>query len=238
MGINVRYLERSGSSRPDAMSTVSLGVAAGFAMHLVMIVGLLGVASQRPAFRLGALPNWTVGAASIIAVAAAALAAWHWQIHTRVLTAICAAATHARSILHEPRRVIVLGAASAGISLSYGIALTACLVAVGGHVRLTDVVLVYLAGSALGAVAPVPAGIGAVEAALIAGVSHLGVHPSVAVAGVLSDRMVTYWLPVLPGFCAPHSSDAAMPSSRATGIDGTATLLTSTALGATSLVAR
>ena len=203
LGVNVRYLERSGSSRPDAMSTVSLGVAAGFAMHLVMMVGLLSVVSPRPSFRLGALPSWTVGAALIIAVTVAALAAWHWQIHTRVLIGIRAAGSHARSIMHEPWRVIVLVAASAGISLSYGVALTACVAAVGGHVTVTDVLLVYLAGSAFGAVAPLPGGIGAVEAALITGVGHLGVQSGVAVAGVLSYRMVTYWLPVLPGFiCA------------------------------------
>ena len=203
MGVNVRYLERSGSSRPEAMSTVSLGVAAGFVIHLVMIVGLLSVVSRRPSFQLGSLPSWSVGAVLIIAVTVGALAAWHWQVHTRVLNGIRAAGTHARSIVHEPSRVLVLVAASAGISISYAVALTACLAAVGGHVPVADVLLVYLAGSAFGAVVPVPGGIGTVEAALITGVGHLGVHPGVAVAGVLSYRMVTYWLPVLPGFvCA------------------------------------
>ncbi len=203
MGVNVRYLERSGSSRPEAMSTVSLGVVAGFAIHLVMIAGLLSVASRRPSFRFGPLPSWTVGAALLIGVTVGALAARHWQIHRRVLIGIRAAGAHARSIVREPGRVIVLVAASAGISVSYAVALTACLAAVGGHVPVAEVLLVYLAGSAFGAVAPVPGGIGAVEAALIAGVGHLGVHPGIAVAGVLSYRMVTYWLPVLPGIiCA------------------------------------
>ena len=96
-------------------------------------------------------------------------------------------------------------AASAGISLAHAVALTACLAAVGGHLALSDALLVYLAGSAFGAVAPAPAGIGAVEAALIAGVGHLGVHPAVAVAGVLSYRLVTYWLPVLPGLACAAS---------------------------------
>ncbi len=203
LGVNVRYLERSGSRRPEAMSTVSLGVAVGFAMHLVMIVGLLVVVARRPSFRLGALPGWSVGAALIIAVTAGALVLRHWQIHARLLVGIRAAGAHAHSMMQQPSRVIVLIAASGGISISYAVALTACLAAVGGHVAVTGVLLVYLAGSAVGAIVPAPGGIGAVEAALIAGVGHLGVHPGVAVAGVLSYRMVTYWLPVLPGFiCA------------------------------------
>ena len=203
MGVNVRYLQRSGSTRPEAVSTVSVGVVTGFVVHLAMILTLLVVAAHRPSMHLGALPSWTVGATAIIAGAAGALAVWHWQLHLWLLESLRSARAHARSIVTEPRRVLALVGASAGISLAHAVALTACLAAVGGHLALTDALLVYLAGSAFGAVAPAPAGIGAVEAALIAGVGHLGIHPATAVAGVLSYRLVTYWLPVLPGLaCA------------------------------------
>lgn len=43
---------------------------------------------------------------------------------------------------------------------------------------------------------PTPGGLGAVEAATIAGLTAIGIAPTDAVAAA---RLLTYWLPVLPG---------------------------------------
>jgi undecaprenyl-diphosphatase len=51
-------------------------------------------------------------------------------------------------------------------------------------------------------VSPTPGGLGALDAGLVAGLTHVGVPASIAVAGVLSYRLVTYWFPVLPGVVA------------------------------------
>jgi undecaprenyl-diphosphatase len=50
--------------------------------------------------------------------------------------------------------------------------------------------------------APTPGGIGAAEAALIAGLTAFGVDPAVAVPAVFLYRFATFWLPVLPGWIA------------------------------------
>jgi glycosyltransferase 2 family protein len=59
---------------------------------------------------------------------------------------------------------------------------------------------VYLAAPVLAAVAPTPGGLGAVEAALIAGLAGAGMSSGLAVSTVLLFRLVTYWLPVAPGW--------------------------------------
>jgi undecaprenyl-diphosphatase len=61
------------------------------------------------------------------------------------------------------------------------------------------VVAVYLGGSALAAAAPTPGGLGALEAGLIAGLTSVGQPAAAAVTAVLVFRLVTYWVPVLPG---------------------------------------
>jgi undecaprenyl-diphosphatase len=61
---------------------------------------------------------------------------------------------------------------------------------------------VYLGSSILAAAAPTPGGLGAMEAALVAGFTGVGLDPGVAVAAVLSYRLVTYWLPILPGWAS------------------------------------
>jgi uncharacterized membrane protein YbhN (UPF0104 family) len=44
--------------------------------------------------------------------------------------------------------------------------------------------------------------LGAVEAALVASLTAVGVQTGPAVAGVLTYRLLTFWLPILPGFLA------------------------------------
>ena len=59
---------------------------------------------------------------------------------------------------------------------------------------------VYLASAALAAAAPTPGGLGAIESALIAGLTGVGMQAGPAVSAVLLYRLTTYWLPILPGW--------------------------------------
>jgi undecaprenyl-diphosphatase len=91
---------------------------------------------------------------------------------------------------------------SIGVTLMQAFVLVACVEAVGVHLPVLTVVGVSLAGAALAAAAPTPGGLGAIEAALIAGLGRVGVASAPAVAAVLMSRLIGYWLPVLPGWFA------------------------------------
>ena len=56
--------------------------------------------------------------------------------------------------------------------------------------------------AAVAAAAPTPGGLGAIEAALVTGLTGVGVAPGPAVSAVLLYRLATYWLPVAPGWLA------------------------------------
>jgi uncharacterized protein (TIRG00374 family) len=58
---------------------------------------------------------------------------------------------------------------------------------------------VFTAGNTIGHLAPSPGGIGAVEASLVAGLTAIGISPTSSITAVLISRLLTYWLPVLPG---------------------------------------
>ena len=62
--------------------------------------------------------------------------------------------------------------------------------------------VVFLLGSAISSAAPIPGGIGAAEAALIAGLTAVGIEREVAVPAVFLYRITTFWLPILPGWIA------------------------------------
>ncbi len=42
------------------------------------------------------------------------------------------------------------------------------------------------------------------EAALVAGLTGVGMESGQAVAAVLSYRLLTYWIPILPGWLSFH----------------------------------
>jgi uncharacterized protein (TIRG00374 family) len=69
-------------------------------------------------------------------------------------------------------------------------------------VPIAKIGVVYLTGSALGSIIPTPGGLGAVEAALTAGLTAAGVPGGVAVSAVLLFRLITFWLPVPVGWAA------------------------------------
>ena len=67
-------------------------------------------------------------------------------------------------------------------------------------ITIAVVAVVYLAGATLGQAAPTPGGLGAVEAALAAGLTAGGLDGGIAVSAVLLFRLLTFWIPTIPGY--------------------------------------
>jgi len=88
------------------------------------------------------------------------------------------------------------------LSLAYIGCLAACVQAFHGSVAIASIAVVYLTGSALGSIIPTPGGLGAVEAALTAGLVAAGLHGTEAASAVLLFRLLTFWLPVPFGWAA------------------------------------
>ena len=99
-----------------------------------------------------------------------------------------------------PRRVLELFGGSMGVTLAYAAALACAAAAFDADVSFAQVGAVYLGSSLIAAAAPTPGGLGAMEAALVAGFTAIGLDGAIAVATVLSYRLATYWLPILPGW--------------------------------------
>lgn len=99
-----------------------------------------------------------------------------------------------RELLHEPRRVARLLFGNALAQVLYALALGAALAAYGQSVSFAALLVVNTAASLLGGVAPVPGGMGVTEAALVAGLTALGVPQTEAVATTLTYRLFTNYL--------------------------------------------
>ena len=70
----------------------------------------------------------------------------------------------------------------------------------GSDLSFAQVGAIYLAAAAVATVAPTPGGLGALEAAAIAGLVAAGLPNATAVPAVFLFRLGTFWIPILPGW--------------------------------------
>jgi undecaprenyl-diphosphatase len=104
------------------------------------------------------------------------------------------------AVIRRPGKVVMLLGGSTLVTLSYLTTLYFSVEAFGGGLAFATVGAVFLVGSAVAQAAPTPGGLGAVEAALIAGLVAAGLDNTVAVPAVFFYRLFTFWVPILPGW--------------------------------------
>ncbi|MDQ1418388.1 MAG: hypothetical protein QOJ52_350 [Acidimicrobiaceae bacterium] len=208
MATNVRYLEATGYSRPAAIAALGMNSLGGFVVHLIgvlTIVPLFGAGHTH--FRLSGpeLPDrWPLLAVVVGVLAAAGLIRWGALLRRRLGPPIRSASAVLSSTLGNPRAAFALLCGATGVTAGYIAALAAAGQAFGVGLPLATVAAVFLGGSAVAAAAPTPGGLGALEAALVAGLTAAGAASGPAIAAVLVYRLITYWLPIIPGAVAYH----------------------------------
>ena len=74
--------------------------------------------------------------------------------------------------------------------------------AFGVDLSLVQVLVVFTFGLAIATISPTPGGIGGAEAGLVAALTATGVGANQALTIALTYRLLTYWLPILPGLIA------------------------------------
>jgi uncharacterized protein (TIRG00374 family) len=206
LAVNMRYLEKSGVEREVAVAGVGLLALVSAIVHFMMLVvfavwvgkgGLLGIEMPSgDAILVGLVAILTI--AGIVVRVPKAREFWR----DRLYPAIRKSADGMAKVASSPARVSLVFGGTLLAVVAYVGALYASLEAFGGGLAFATVGVVYLAGSAIGGLAPIPGGIGSVEAALIAALTAFGLDASVAVPGVLAFRIVSFWIPIIPGWLA------------------------------------
>ena len=209
IAINVRFLQKQGldlgvglvEHRPAA------AVRSAHARQPVLHLPAVGRAQRRRRLRLPALgpdgahrPHRHPGALSGLLFL---LPAGRGVLRKRVLPILRRSGQGIGAVARRPFKLAELLGGSAFLTLSYIAALVFSVHAFGAtDVSVASIGVVFLVGSAISSAAPTPGGIGAVEAALIAGLTAVGIERDVAVPAVFLYRITTFWLPILPGWIA------------------------------------
>ena len=205
MATNVRFLQRRSIPPSTAISAVGLNTLAGLLVHVSLVIvfgvvaGSSGVGLPVPS---GGTAVIVVGALILASGLVMALPVGRRLVTRNLIPALKNAVAAIAVIAATPRKLSALFFGSALVTVSYTVAMLASLQAFGIDLPLTVAALVYLSASAVATAAPTPGGLGATEAALIAGYGAVGAEAGGAFAAVLLFRLATFWLPILPGWFA------------------------------------
>src|SRR4029453_2695172 len=206
LALGARFMERQGVHPAVAVTGPGINAVAGAVMHAPLLAFFVVVV------RVGGLDGVPPPSAGIVAAVglgilapaglAAAGPAGRRLVYRHVVPSVRRAAGGIRELAVHPGKLALLFGGSALVTLCYAFALVACVEAFGGGLAVPAIIATYLVGAAIAQAAPTPGGIGAVEAALIAGLPGAGLDKETAVPAVFLFRLATFWLPILPGWLA------------------------------------
>ena len=204
--VNIRYLQRR--KIPAAIAAASVGVSqvVAFVMHislLVIFIALTGTSESNP-IKLPVVAYFIIAGLVAIAATVAALPAGRRLLRARVAPTINQVLPQLLQIAQHPRKLAEGIGGTLLLSAAYIGCLAVCVRALGGSVPIASVAVVYLTGSAIGSLVPTPGGLGAIEAALSAGLTAAGMPGAAAVSAVLLYRLLTFWLPVPDRLARPE----------------------------------
>jgi glycosyltransferase 2 family protein len=207
MALNVRFMQKAGVPPAEAVTGMGLNVVAGAVVHVVLLVVFFAWAGRGGAgFSIPSSSKVLVVIVVVLAVLGIAIATRKGRhlLRKHVLGGVKRGLASVGSLARSPRRLLALFGGSLVVTLAYIVALACATNAFDAGVGIAQVGAVYLGSSILAAAAPTPGGLGAMEAALVAGFTAIGMDGAIAVAAVLSYRLATFWLPILPGWIAFH----------------------------------
>lgn len=204
VAVNLRFLQRQGVH--PALATASIGASQGmaFVTHLLLLV-LLAVLAGTQSDLTFQPPRGVVIGVAAAAAATLGFLALPWtrqQIARRLGPQLRQIGPRLLTVVQRPRKLAEGLGGLVLLNVFYVVALAGCVYAFDGKLSVAAIGVVYLTGSVVGQAAPTPGGLGAVEAAMAAGLTAAGLAGGVAVSAVLLFRLVTFWLPTIPGWFA------------------------------------
>jgi uncharacterized membrane protein YbhN (UPF0104 family) len=207
VALNTRFLQRAGVRPGLAVASVGASQLFGLGCHILLLLsfGYLTGTEKTPSLS----PSRTV-IAGLLTVAVLVLVVTSVPflrkfLVTRLRSLFAGVIPRMLDVLQRPQKLITGVGGMLLLTLCFVMCLDASIRAFGDEsasLSIAGVAVVFLAGNALGSAAPTPGGVGAVEATLTVGLIAVGLPKEVAAPAVLMYRLLTLWLPVLPGWLA------------------------------------
>jgi uncharacterized protein (TIRG00374 family) len=204
MALNFRYQQKAGVDSGAASASVGLQTIAAMAATLLLLAVFFARTGRNTSLHFHFhLHQWVLVliTATLVGCALFGLTPRGRSFfHDKIWAFIRSAGTAIAQVAKSPRHLALTGVGALGGPMVQIVALWLCVHGLGGQLPFVQVGAVYLGGHLVASAAPVPGGLGALEAALVAGLSALGMPVGAAASAVLIYRLLTYWLTVPVGW--------------------------------------
>ena len=199
LGLHGLYLHKREHTAAEATVVVSVNNLLGMAAHLLLLAGVI-------TFEPGVLHRFIdgrhfVSAQVVFAVVAVVILILLWRpVRTRVLK-------FARNLLSSLqklnlRKIIPALLLAMLLTTTYTLMLFAAAHSLHIQLGVLQIFIIFSLGMLTQTATPTPGGLVGAEAGLFAGFVAYGVADPTAAAAVLLYRLVSYWLPLVPGALA------------------------------------
>ncbi|MCX6404911.1 MAG: flippase-like domain-containing protein [Actinobacteria bacterium] len=204
VAVNVRFLTKQGINSALAGASVAVAQVLAFFSHITLLL-IAAIAAGTANDLSFAPPRTAVFVVGVLAMGisiALSFTSVRKLLIGRVRPIIEQVVPRLAALINQPRK---LGQGIGGVlmlNLCYCLCLYSCVLAFTPKASIAGIALVYLGSSVVAQAAPTPGGLGAVEAALAAGLTATGIQGEIAVSATLLFRLGTFWLPIIPGWIA------------------------------------
>ncbi len=206
MALSFRYLQKAGVDSGAATGSVGLQAILSTGASIVLAATFLAATGRKTSAHFSLQGHewiFLVIAGVLIALALFALTPPGRRLfREKVWGFLRSAGGTVAAVAKSPRHVSLIAAGAIGWPMAEVVAFALCVHAVGGTLPFVQVAGIYLGGNLVASIAPTPGGLGALEAALVAGLSGLGMPLGAAASAVLIYRLLTFWLAIPVGWAA------------------------------------
>ncbi|MFH9392828.1 lysylphosphatidylglycerol synthase domain-containing protein [Streptomyces sp. NPDC017413] len=209
VALNTRFLQRAGVRPGLAVASVGASQLFGLGAH-IMLLALFGYLTGTERTPDSLTPSRTVIAGlltvAVLVLVVTAVPFLRKFVVTRVRSLFAGVVPRMLDVVQRPQKLLTGISGMLLLTGLFVLCLDASIRAFSGpgvpQLSYASIAVVFLAGNAIGSAAPTPGGMGAVEGALTLGLIAVGLPAEVAAPAVLLYRVMTLWLPVLPGWIA------------------------------------
>ena len=206
----VRFFQRQGLGAAVAVSSGALNtIGAIVCQSILVVVGLTATWGDYDIERTGGdgggSAGWFLLAVLVLALViggALFIPRLRRRVSDLVRPQLAKAWANLRDVLREPKKGVQLFGGNLISQVFFACTLWAALEMYGAHVGLLELIVINSFASILGGIAPIPGGLGVIEAGLIAGFTAAGVPQTAAVGATFTARMFTAYLPPIWGWFA------------------------------------
>jgi uncharacterized protein (TIRG00374 family) len=204
IAVNTRYLQKAGVPAGQAAASVGASQLTGMGCHvlLILLFGYVTNSSAGPSLPPSRIIIITLLTAAVLTIVLFSIGPLRRLITSRTRSLFAGVVPRLLDVLQSPKKITTGLGGTLMLTAAFVLCLDASIRAFGGSLDLTTVAVVFLTGNALGSAVPTPGGLGAVEGALSLGLTLAGLPAGTATSAVLLFRLLTFWLPVLPGWAA------------------------------------